>query len=310
MTDGTKRPSDKLLLEPDTLWQKTIEVTQSARKTGSLKSIETDYYLIDQNEITFVIRSLANIERKEKAKKKQQQKSKKANKYFDPFLPYENDLFVTDITKTHLCLLNKFNVVDHHLLIVTRDFELQENLLNINDFIALWACIKEIDGLAFFNGGETAGASQKHKHLQLVPLPFFPNTKLLPITPAIDKTKFSNGVGSVSSFSFTHAIAKLDLTSFDSPLKAAQSMLEAYYTLLKKVGFTLDKNQVEQPGAYNFIATKDWMMIIPRTKESCQGISVNSLGFVGSLFVKNDASLKLLQEITPIKLLAEVSVTK
>lgn len=310
MTDGRTKPSDKLLLKPNSLWQKTIKVTQSARKTGSLKSIETDHYLIEQNEINFVIRSLTNIKRKEEAKQKQQQKSKKSGKYFDPFLPYEEDLFVSDITPSHLCLLNKFNVVDHHLLIVTRDFELQENLLNLNDFIALCACLTEIDGLAFYNGGEIAGASQKHKHLQLIPLPFFPNIELLPITPAIDKTKFNNGVGSISSFFFKNAIARLDSTVFDNPLKAAQSMLEAYYTLLKRVGFTLEKNQIEQPGAYNFLATREWMMIIPRIKESCQGISVNSLGFAGSLFVKNQASLELLKEITPIKLLAEVSVAE
>ncbi|NIO40609.1 MAG: phosphorylase, partial [Burkholderiales bacterium] len=38
----------------------------------------------------------------------------------NPFLPYGKDLFVSDISETHLALLNKFNVIDYHLLIVTR----------------------------------------------------------------------------------------------------------------------------------------------------------------------------------------------
>ena len=33
------------------------------------------------------------------------------------------------------------------------------------------AILAEFDGLGFYNGGETAGASQPHKHLQIVPLP-------------------------------------------------------------------------------------------------------------------------------------------
>lgn len=308
MTDEIEKPDDKLLLEPNTLWQKTIEVTQSARNTGALKSIETEYHIIEQSEIAFLVRSLANVVRKEKAKKEQHKKEKQTGKYFDPFLPYEADLFVSDITKSHLCLLNKFNVVKNHLLIVTRDFESQTDLLNINDFTALCACMREIDGLAFFNGGEAAGASQRHKHLQLVPLPFIPNTEFLPIAPAINKVKFSNSLGTIADFPFRNAIAKIDLTSFDSPATAAKTMLDCYYTLLENVGLTLDKNTNKQPGSYNFLATRNWMLVIPRRQESCYGISVNSLGFAGSLFVKNPENLKLLRELTPIKLLSEVSI--
>lgn len=303
-----ENPSDKLLFKPDTLWQKTVQITESARQTGALKSIETQYYFIKQDDISFLVRSLANVIRKEKAKKEQEQKEKKTGKYFDPFLPYEEDLFVGNITSTHLCLLNKFNVVDHHLLIVTRDFESQENLLNINDFIALWGCIKEVDGLAFFNGGKDAGASQRHKHLQLVPLPFIPDTEYLPIAPAIERVEFNNSTGTIPSFPFKNAIACIELTSFDNPLTAAKTMLDCYYALLEQVGFTLDKNTIQQPGAYNFLATRKWMLIVPRSQESCHGISVNSLGFAGSLFVKNPASLKLLKKISPLKLLSQVSV--
>lgn len=310
MTDEIEKPDDRLLLEPNTLWQQTIEVTQSARHTGALKSIETDYHIIEQSEIAFLVRSLANVVRKEKAKKEQLKKEKKIGEYFDPFLPYEADLFVSDLTNNHLCLLNKFNVVNNHLLIVTRNFESQTDLLNIHDFIALCACMREIDGLAFYNGGEAAGASQRHKHLQLVPLPFIPNTEFLPIAPVINKVKFSNSLGTIPSFPFKNAIVKLDLTSFDNPVTAAKVMLDCYYALLENVGFTLDKNSSKQPGSYNFLATKNWMLVIPRTQESSHGISINSLGFAGSLFVKSQTAFELLKEITPIKLLSQVAVTE
>lgn len=308
MTDKTKKNSDKLLLKDNSLWQKTIEVTQSARQSGALKSIETEFNFIEQEGIIFLVRSLANVIRKENAKKEQIKKEKKTGQYIDPFLPYEEDLFVTDITATHLCLLNKFNVVDNHLLIVTREFEEQNNLLNLQDFIALWACMKEIDGLAFYNGGELAGASQRHKHLQLVPLPFFPKIEFIPIAPAIKQVNFQNSLGTIPNFPFQNAIATIDLATFDNPLMAAKAMLDCYHCLLEKVGFTLGKNQIQQPGYYNFLATREWMLIVPRIQESYQGISVNSLGFAGSLFVKNQASFDLLKELSPIKLLSEVAL--
>ena len=56
----------------------------------------------------------------------------------NPFLPYEEDLFVADLSDAHLLLLNKYNVVAHHLLVVTRRFEPQSDLLNSADLDAAW----------------------------------------------------------------------------------------------------------------------------------------------------------------------------
>jgi ATP adenylyltransferase len=91
--------------------------------------------------------------------------------------------------------LNKFNIIDHHLLIVTRTFKEQETWLTLQDFEAMWACLNEIDGLVFYNGGKTAGASQRHKHLQLVPLPLVEEGLKIPIEPAIASVIFQDSIG-------------------------------------------------------------------------------------------------------------------
>ena len=69
----------------------------------------------------------------------------------------------------HVVVLNKFPVIDRHLLLVTRQFEDQHTPLSHADFDALAAVIAVHGGLGFYNGGRTAGASQAHKHLQWVP---------------------------------------------------------------------------------------------------------------------------------------------
>ena len=310
MVKELSRKPETLLLKPGTLWHQAMARTEYARQTGDLKSIETEYQLIKQDEIFFVVRSLSNIARKEKANAQQKLQEAKTGKCIDPFLPYNKNLFVCDISSSHLCLLNKFNIVDGHLLIVTRDFEEQEDLINIHDFAALWSCMQEIDGLAFYNGGPAAGSSQRHKHLQLLPLPFVPDLDFLPIQPAIDRVVFQNSLGTIPTFPFVNAIASFDFSNIDNPFTVGKLLVDCYYSLLEKVGFSLLHNSSQQPAAYNFLATRKWMMIVPRSRDSFQSIAINSLGFAGSLFVRNETCLELLKQQTPLKILSAVAYPK
>ena len=306
MSEPATNPPAISFIQPGTLWELTQQKTESARQCGALKSIETEYQAIKQEDVFFVVRTLSNLKRKEQTKKKQNQKEKKTGKRIDPFLPYEPELFVGDISNSHLCLLNKFNVVDNHLLIVTRAFEEQTDLLNLEDFAALWFCLQEIDGLAFFNGGEIAGASQRHKHLQLIPLPFIADVVYLPIGHAIASAAFQDSLGTISSFPFRHGVASLDLSLNDDPQTAAKVMLQQYHSLLDLVGIKGDRH----PKAYNLLATRNWMLIVPRSQHSFANIPVNSLGFAGSLFIRDQDSWELLKQLTPLELLKNVAFPK
>ncbi|HEY9824523.1 MAG TPA: hypothetical protein V6D19_03685, partial [Stenomitos sp.] len=117
-------------LQPGTLWPRIQHQTEHALACGALLPIATTYTWIEQQDVRFLIRILANIQRKETAKQQQP-------KNFNPFLPYDQNLFVANLSPSHLVLLNKFNVMDHHILIVTRAYESQESLLNAADFTAL-----------------------------------------------------------------------------------------------------------------------------------------------------------------------------
>ena len=106
-----------------------------------------------------------------------------------------------------MAILNKFNVVDHHLLIVAREFEDQRALLALRDFEAWWRCMSEYDSLGFYNGGPEAGASQPHKHLQLVPLPLAPQGPPVPIAPLLARVRGTAGAGTIPGFDFLHSFA-------------------------------------------------------------------------------------------------------
>jgi ATP adenylyltransferase len=293
----------KILLKPGTLWTSVKEQTEHALQCGALLSIATEFEFVEQDNVRFLVRILSNLNRKKAAKEKQEKQSATSGQKFNPFLPYEKDLFVADISDTHVCILNKFNVVDYHLLIITRAFEEQESLLTLEDFTAMWACLADSDGLAFYNSGKTAGASQRHKHLQLVPLPLAPSGPQIPIEPLLAPVEFQNSNATLPKLPFIHAFAPLNPHWVQSPFTGAQATLEIYRTLLDTVGLN-----ATQSGAYNLLATREWMLIVPRSQEHFQSISVNSLGFAGALLVRNAAEMEILKTQGPMTILKNVAL--
>ncbi len=44
-------------------------------------------------------------------------------KAFDPFVePFEEGLFIDEITESHRVIFNKFAVTDNHVLVITKEF--------------------------------------------------------------------------------------------------------------------------------------------------------------------------------------------
>ena len=291
-------------LQPNTLWQLIQDRTLHALNCGALQPIATKYEFVEQAGIQFAVQVVPNLVRRDSSK---QQDAPKINpgKSFNPFLPYEPDLFIADISETHLCLLNKFNVVDHHFLIVTRSFEDQETPLTLEDFEAVWQCLAELDGLVFYNSGKLAGGSQRHRHLQMVPLPFASENFPLPIAPAIAQAQFTDGIGTVSTFPFAHAIVRLDSDWVESPIVAAKQTLVRYHRLLDTI--SLIQPNASQLGAYNLLATREWMLIIPRIHACFESISVNALGFAGAILVGDEPQLQRLKQSNPMAVLKAVS---
>ncbi len=279
---------------------RVIEQTQHALECGALRSIPTHHEIVEQDGVNFLVRILANLTRKEEAAQQQVQKAVISGEVINPFLPYEEDLFVANLSETHLCLLNKFNVVDYHLLIITRAFEEQERLLTLQDFAALWTCLVEYDGLAFYNAGKNAGASQPHKHLQLIPLPLWTGDGASAIESWLASAEFRGVIATIPKLPFAHGLMRLP-SGMQSPMQAAEETLSRYNTLLDTLG-------LRAGDAYNLLATRDWILIVPRSQDSFASISVNSLGFAGSLFVRDAEQMQILKAQQPMTILTQVAV--
>lgn len=52
---------------------------------------------------------------------------------------------------------------------VTREFESQKERISRGDMLTAGLVCEALEGILFFNGGDLSGASQPHKHLQILP---------------------------------------------------------------------------------------------------------------------------------------------
>jgi len=260
----------------------------------------------------------------------------------NPFLPYEPALFVADLPPHHVCLLNKFNVVDRHLLLVTRHFASQCEPLDAGDFAALAVCLAAADGLGFYNGGPEAGASQRHKHLQWIPvspteLPLAAQIEALRVAdpgaglrvpsaplaaaaaasnPRIERAPtwpfrhrvllFDEPLASELQPPSTHANANADLAT-ETSTRCGIELERHYRRLLDACG--LEAQSGELP-PYNLLVTRRWMLLVPRRCECAAGISYNALAFAGALLVKDESQWESLRVFGPWQALLTVTFSE
>ncbi len=290
---------------PGTLLEIADRQSERARQVHALEPFATtERHLVDSG-VRFVVRRAESLARKTTGTRDAGRTAEQTN----PFIDYDPNLFVADISVTHICLLNKFPVMANHLLIVTRVLECQEDALTARDFEALCTCLADLDGLGFYNGGKLAGASQPHKHLQLVPLPLAREGPPLPMESAIAAAHPAGGMDAVPGLPFRHALAWLEPRLFDRPAMAAAKIHCAYGELLAAV-FASDGAPLparRQPGAYNLLVTRRWMLLVPRSAEKFASIPINALGYAGSFFIWSDDQWDALRTHGPITILAAVA---
>lgn len=313
-------------LAPGTLAALAAATVRAARASGALQPIATDLHRIEEAGVRFLVRVQASLAQKEREAAERAaagevsadgEAADGGARRANPFLPHDPRLFVAGLTPTHFCLLNKFNVVDGHLLLVTRAYEDQERLLTVADLEAMALCLAEIDGLGFFNGGTAAGASQPHKHLQLVPLPLDPEptregrrrAPAVPIEPLLAPVLAAAEAGTpatVPGFAFRHAALRL------GGAPGTGELVRGYRALLAAAGLAAadDASANTRPAApYNLLLTRRWMLIVPRSREAVHGIGVNALGYAGSLFVRDEIAMATVARTGPLRLLTETATT-
>ncbi|KAI1354630.1 HIT-like domain-containing protein [Xylaria sp. FL0043] len=222
-----------------------------------------------------------------------------------PFNPFENPspaLLVAQLPPSHRLVLNKFAVVPEHSILATREFKPQTYLLDTGDVDAAYACVRAYRNagrelFVFFNSGEHSGASQPHRHLQLLP---------------VDRMKL--GLEDVENGSEWAILAEkvrgkenaLPFAVFTSSVNeemSAEDRHRSYLSLYKRAvrAAVANVEAVEEGEAqisYNFAMTSTCMALCPRTAESVSikdangneigNVALNGTVLAGTALVKNE----------------------
>ncbi len=275
-------------------WTEVVDRAEGALAAGAMHSFECALHFIEQDGVEFVVRVATRFPPGETAAGRSKDAPKLAA---NPFASPEPALVVRDLTRTHFALLNKFSVVREHLLVVTREFVDQRTLLAEADFEALAPCMREAEVLAFYNGGREAGASQAHRHLQVVTLPLSPR-RSVPMAALLERHPVE--------LPFPHALARLAEGEVAQPA----AMLSRYRGLLQEAGLRpVMRDGLEwQPQPYSLLVTHEWMLLVPRSGDRFAGISINSLAFAGSFFVRDERGLEAIAGAGPMAVLRAVTL--
>ncbi|KYR02176.1 hypothetical protein DLAC_00990 [Tieghemostelium lacteum] len=344
----------------NSLFDKIVKASERATKIGAIEKIESNPIFIKDSNVNFLVSVAKSLLKRpfnypksdsgelippvvndkknsEVVVDSEEQKSEKKDKVFiDPFLPCDKDLFVCQLSKgTHNLVLNKFNVSNYHSIIATSDFQHQTDNLNTLDFKAIWECIGSGNMLSFFNCGPNSGASQPHKHIQLLVIPFHNDCSPynIPMESLLVKYKYQpnqlhevDKVFQIEELPFRNAALyyNLDhLKSMNNDSESISKYLELkYLSLMNNLDLNNSNsndsqqqlknssNNISNFKSYNFIMTSEWMFLVPRSVYQSRGISINSVGFTGAILVRKEEDLDTIQKHGIMNILTEVSIPK
>ena len=266
-------------------WEKALQKTKISINSKSLFPLQT-------NDITnnlykgddFIIRELDITKFK---------KNTSIGPKINPFKPWDNILEIDSIGKYHQLILNKYPVQLGHILLITNEWKEQNGWLEIKDWKAIKEVNKDTSGLWFFNCGPLAGASQPHRHIQLL--------RRSPSELSCPREKWILDLNNVN-YKNEKFSKNIILKKFSKSLNE-ENIHAIYKELAYKLGLGEPRKDKKPRHPYNLIFTNKWIILIKRKTDNLFGISINALGYAGYILVTEKSDINYLRKFGPEKLL-------
>ena len=272
-------------MKKEIYWEKALQKTEISINSKSLFPLNTTDItkkLYKGND--FVIRELDITKFK---------KSTFIGPKINPFKPWDNILEIDSIGKYHQLILNKYPVQLGHILLITNEWKEQNGWLDIKDWEAIKEVNKDTSGLWFFNSGPLAGASQPHRHVQLL--------RRDPSELSCPREKWILDLNNVN-YKNEKFSKNILLKKFSKSLNE-ENIHEIYKELAYKLGLGEPRKDKKPRYPYNLIFTNKWIILIKRKTDNLFGISINALGYAGYILVTEKSDINYLRKFGPEKLL-------
>lgn len=231
----------------------------------------------------------------------------------NPFAKPEPELtIVPSLHEDFRVVFNKFPVVPAHFMVVTKEFKSQNTPLSPSELVVTMELLKNLKEndkekkwFAFYNCGPESGASQPHKHIQFMTLPeeFTPYAESLAKTsPHFIPNQFQEPLQD-PNLPYAHFVARLP----ENTLELTEDLLAmTFVSLLQRACTVLRDNGCDHI-SYNFCATTEYMMIVPRSSGKYKDIfGINSCGMMGLFLCKDAELVNVVKETGPLNILKEL----
>ena len=292
--------------------------TGHAIASGDLQPIDAEQVVIEDQGLPFIVRWVAALAAKDAAAGGGPQTPDAGGKSavilpggprdpdFNPFLNPDPALLVGPVGEHHTTILNKFPVCLHHLVLARRVFAEQRTPLEDTDFHALATLLSEQGGLGFYNGGAAAGASQRHKHVQWIPAAPG-NASLGLLAAGLPDTSAPDAVVRHPALAgLAHGFVRVEAGRGTDPAAGARTMARAFAQACRALNLQPDADGLLPP--CNMLVDGDWMLLVPRSQEHFQGVSLNALSFGGTVYVRDPAQIDAIRAAGPLRALASVGI--
>ena len=258
-------------MRAERIWQLALQLSSQAQASGSLVPLATEVLAAPQHQ-PFVLRRLLSTTPKH---------LRRGGPKPNPFLPWEQALEVERLSSGHVVLLNKYPVQAGHLLLITDSWQPQSGWLSADDWRGVSLLASDTGGLWFFNSCAASGASQPHRHLQL--LPRRAGEASTPLSAAI-QVQLDRGE---RPWPWAYRLSRR------TDAHGGRDLAALYLEHAEQLGLGYP-HQDAQPRH-------------PYTQEHCAGFSLNALAFAGYLLATERSDLELLEREGPWSLLQAVA---
>lgn len=295
-------------------WIEAIDArSASALVKGALQPVQAEQIELEDGDIRFIVRWVSSLAAKDASAAPQAEAGGEAKTVaipggprdpnFNPFLNPEPDLTVGPVGEAHVAILNKFPLCDRHLVLARREFEEQLLPLTQSDFAALAMIMGEAGGIGLYNGGVAAGASQRHKHVQWIPSAEG-NASLRIYDPDLPQSLPEQGVATHPALAMRHCFVRVSCGEGVPVAESAASL----HVGLQRACETLDLRPGEDGllPPFNLLASEGWLLVVPRSREHFEEISMSAVCFGGTLYTRHREQIEAIRAVGPLRALAAV----
>ncbi len=277
-------------MKSESIWSKALEISKEAVSSGAVIPLNTIKYKSSEKFCDYELRFL-----KSPIPKYLIEYGPKNN----PFIPWDSRLQIQDINNRHTLILNKYPVQLGHMLLITNSWKPQNGWLDEYDFEAIQKVDNDTTGLWFFNSSNEAGASQPHRHFQL--LPRHSNESVCPRYKWF--CSLLNNNNEMKSL-ISHCISIRPRNK--NKESNTNDLFNSYKSMINEMNLG-EIDLINKPlKPYNLLITSEWIALITRKKDRSNGFSLNALGFAGYFLATKKSYVDTLIKYGPDKILMDV----